>query len=71
MKTVKALCDIVLALVMMVSYGLTEAVLLVLHLLADAGLWLADRALRLCHAVHKGQTAWFTLLRDTAQWVEK
>ena len=71
MKTVKALCDIVLALVMMVSYGLTEAVLLVLRLLADAGMWLADRALRLCHAVRKGQTAWFTRLRDTAQWVEK
>ena len=71
MKTVKALCDIVLALVMMVSYGLTEAVLLVLHLLADAGVWLADRALRLCRAVRKGETGWFTLLRDTAQWVEK
>lgn len=71
MKTVKALCDIVLALVMMVSYGLTEAILLVLHLLEDAGLWLADRALRLCHTVRKGQTAWFTLLRDTAKWVEK
>lgn len=71
MKTVKALCDIVLALVMMVSYGLTEAVLLVLHLLADVGLWLAEKALRLCHAVRKGQMAWFTLLRDTARWVEK
>ena len=71
MKTVKALCDIALALVMMVSYGLTEAVLLVLHLLADAGLWLAESALRLCHAVRKGQMAWFTLLRDTAQWAEK
>ena len=71
MKTVKALCDIVIALVMMVSYGLTEAVLLVLQLLTDAGLWLADRGLRLCRAVRKGQIAWFTLLRDTAQWVEK
>ena len=71
MKTVKALCDIVLALVMMVSNGLTEAILLVLHLLADAGLWIAEKALRLCHAVRKGQMAWFTLLRDTARWVEK
>ena len=71
MKTVKALCDIVIALVMMVSYGLTEAVLLVLQLLTDAGLWLADRGLRLCRAVRKGQIAWFTLLRDTAQWMEK
>lgn len=71
MKTVKALCDIVLALVMMVSYGLTEAVMLVLHLLADAGMWIAEGTLRLCFAVRKGQMAWFTLLRDTAQWVEK
>lgn len=71
MKTVKAMCDIVLALVMMVSYGLTEAVLLVLRLLGDAGMWIAEGTLRLCKGIRRGQIAWFTLLRDTARWVEK